>query len=149
MSTSWYEITYFPVVLITLFARRITPCFLRQRKHWGIENSLHWILDVAFREDESPMRKFNSPENFTMVRHVAFILLKQERTEKVGIQAKRMKAARDRDYVPSPFCLKYDCPISCLTELNFPHAERIITTVSHKCKSFKKLTLFRNPFDAL
>lgn len=47
------------------------------RKHWGIENSLHWILDVAFREDESRMRKLNSPENFAMVRHVAHVLLKQ------------------------------------------------------------------------
>lgn len=69
------------------------------RKHWGIENSMHWILDVAFREDESRIRKLNSPENFAMVRHVAHILLKQERTEKVGIQAKRMKAAWDRDYL--------------------------------------------------
>lgn len=69
------------------------------RKHWGIENSLHWILDVAFREDESRMRKLNSPENFAMVRHVAHVLLKQEHTEKVGIQAKRMKAAWDRDYL--------------------------------------------------
>lgn len=69
------------------------------RKHWSIENSLHWILDIAFREDESRMRKLNSPENFAMVRHVAHILLKQEQTEKVGIQAKRMKAAWDRDYL--------------------------------------------------
>lgn len=69
------------------------------RKHWGIENSLHWVLDVAFREDESRMRKLNSPENFAMVRHVAYVLLKQERSEKVGIKAKRMKAAWDRDYL--------------------------------------------------
>ncbi len=69
------------------------------RKHWGIENSLHWVLDIAFREDESRMRKLNSPENFAMVRHVAHVLLKQEKTEKVGIKAKRMKAAWDRDYL--------------------------------------------------
>lgn len=69
------------------------------RKHWGIENSLHWILDIAFREDESRMRKLNSPENFAMVRHVAHVLLKQEHSEKVGIKAKRMKAAWDRDYL--------------------------------------------------
>ncbi len=69
------------------------------RQHWGIENSLHWVLDIAFREDESRMRKLNSPENFAMVRHVAYVLLKQERSEKVGIKAKRMKAAWDHDYL--------------------------------------------------
>ncbi len=69
------------------------------RKHWGIENSSHWVLDIAFREDESRMRKLNSPENFAMVRHVAHLLLKQEQSEKVGIKAKRMKAAWDRDYL--------------------------------------------------
>ena len=69
------------------------------RKHWSIENSLHWVLDIAFREDESRMRKLNSPENFAMVRHIAYVLLKQEQREKVGIKAKRMKAAWDRDYL--------------------------------------------------
>lgn len=69
------------------------------RKHWAIENSLHWVLDIAFREDESRMRKWNSPENFAMVRHVAYVLLKQERSAKVGIKAKRMKAAWDREYL--------------------------------------------------
>lgn len=69
------------------------------RKHWRIENSLHWVLDIAFREDESRMRQGNSAENFAMVRHVALALLGQEHTEKVGIKAKRMKAAWDRDYL--------------------------------------------------
>lgn len=69
------------------------------RQHWGIENNLHWVLDIAFREDESRMRQGNSPENFAMVRHVAYILLKQERSEKIGIKAKRLKAACDRDYL--------------------------------------------------
>jgi predicted transposase YbfD/YdcC len=69
------------------------------RKHWRIENSLHWGLDIAFREDESRMRKGNRPENFAVVRHVALALLKQEQSEKVGIKAKRMKAAWDRDYL--------------------------------------------------
>lgn len=69
------------------------------RHHWGIENGLHWILDIAFREDESRMRKLNSPENFAMVRHVAHILLKQETSAKIGVKAKRLKAACDRDYL--------------------------------------------------
>jgi len=77
-------------------ARRMLNCV---RQHWGIENRLHWVLDIAFREDESRMRKGNSPENFAMVRHIALALLKQERSEKVGIKAKRLKAACDRDYL--------------------------------------------------
>lgn len=81
---------------LTNDARRILQGI---RQHWGIENNLHWILDIAFREDESRMRKLNSPENFAMVRHVAHVLLKQEQSEKVGIKAKRMKAAWDRDYL--------------------------------------------------
>ena len=69
------------------------------RQHWGIENNLHWVLDLAFREDESRMRKGNSPENFAMVRHVAYSLLKQDQSEKIGIKAKRLKAACDRTYL--------------------------------------------------
>ena len=77
-------------------ARRILKSV---RGHWGIENSLHWVLDMAFREDESRMRKLNSPENFAMVRQVALSLLKQEQSEKIGIKAKRLKAACDREYL--------------------------------------------------
>jgi predicted transposase YbfD/YdcC len=69
------------------------------RGHWGIENSLHWVLDVGFREDESRMRNQHSPENFALVRHIALNLLKQERSAKVGIKAKRLKAACDRSYL--------------------------------------------------
>lgn len=69
------------------------------RAHWGIENKLHWILDVAFREDESRLRKGNGPENFAMVRHMALSLLKQEQSAKIGVKAKRLKAAWDRNYL--------------------------------------------------
>jgi predicted transposase YbfD/YdcC len=63
------------------------------RGHWGIENGLHWVLDIAFREDESRVRKDHAPENFAVVRHMALNLLKQEHTANVGIKAKRLKAA--------------------------------------------------------
>ena len=43
------------------------------RSHWGIENSLHWVLDVAFREDDCRIRKDNAPQNFAVLRHIAVI----------------------------------------------------------------------------
>lgn len=69
------------------------------RSHWGVENSLHWVLDLAFREDESRIRKGNSPQNFAVLRHVALNLLKQEVTTKLGLKAKRLKAACSHAYL--------------------------------------------------
>ncbi len=69
------------------------------RKHWGIENSLHWVLDVAFREDESRIRKDHSPTNMAIIRHIALNLLKQEKTAKVGMKAKRLRAGWDDEYL--------------------------------------------------
>ncbi len=56
-----------------------------KRSHWKIENQLHWVLDIAFREDESRVRKDHSSENLAVLRHVALNLLKQEKTAKGGI----------------------------------------------------------------
>lgn len=69
------------------------------RKHWGIENSVHWILDIAFREDESRVRIGHAAENFAIIRHLVLNLLKQENTAKVGTKCKRLKAAWDNDYL--------------------------------------------------
>lgn len=69
------------------------------RSHWRIENSLHWVLDVVFREDDSRMRIGHSAHNFAIVRHLALNLLKHEHTLKAGTKAKRMKAAMDHDYL--------------------------------------------------
>jgi predicted transposase YbfD/YdcC len=69
------------------------------RDHWGIENGLHWVLGIAFREDDSWGRTDHAPENFAVLRHMALNLLKQEPTAQIGIQAKRLKAAWDRDYL--------------------------------------------------
>jgi predicted transposase YbfD/YdcC len=69
------------------------------RGHWGIENSLHWVLDLAFREDDSRIRKGHAPENMALVRHIALNLLKQERTTKLGVKAKRLKAGWDEAYL--------------------------------------------------
>jgi predicted transposase YbfD/YdcC len=68
------------------------------RGHWAIENSRHGVLDIAFREDESRIRKGNAPENFAMLRHIAVNLLKQERTHNHGVKAKRNRAGWDNGY---------------------------------------------------
>lgn len=69
------------------------------RSHWGIENSLHWVLDVAMGEDDSRVRKDHAPQNLGLLRRLALTLLKQETTAKVGVQAKRRKAGWDEDYL--------------------------------------------------
>jgi len=69
------------------------------RRHWGIENSLHWVLDVAFREDHNRTRKDHSTENFAVMRHIALNLLKAEKTIKVGIKGKRLKCGWNHDYL--------------------------------------------------
>ena len=75
-------------------------CLLKaMRNHWGIENSLHWVLDIAFREDESRIRKENIAENFAILRHIALNLIKQEKTTKASIKGKRLKAGWDNDYL--------------------------------------------------
>ena len=69
------------------------------RTHWSIENSLHWVLDVAFREDESRIRTGNAPTNFTVLRHIALSALNQEKNAKIGLKNKRLRAAWDDRYL--------------------------------------------------
>ena len=70
-----------------------------ERAHWGIENSLHWVLDIAFREDESRIRAGNAAENMNMARHIGVNLLKQEKSCKMGIASKRKKCGYDMAYL--------------------------------------------------
>jgi predicted transposase YbfD/YdcC len=69
------------------------------RSHWGIENSLHWCLDVAFHEDDCRIRTGYAPQNMVVLRHLALNLLTQESSAKVGKKAKRLKAGWDNDYL--------------------------------------------------
>ncbi|MBI1802415.1 MAG: ISAs1 family transposase [Chloroflexi bacterium] len=69
------------------------------RAHWSIENELHWVLDIAFREDESRLRKDHGPENFALLRHIALNLLKQDKSVALGLKGKRLKAAWDERYL--------------------------------------------------
>ncbi len=69
------------------------------RAHWGIENGLHWVLDVAFDEDASRARLDNSQATWVALRHLAVNLLKRDKALKVGVEAKRLRAGWDRDYL--------------------------------------------------
>ena len=69
------------------------------RAHWSIENSLHWSLDVTFREDQCRIRKDHAPQNMATLRQVSHNLLKRETSLKVGIQGKRLQAGWKEDYL--------------------------------------------------
>ena len=69
------------------------------RSHWTIENAVHWVLDIAFREDESRIRMGHGPENFAVLRHIALNLLRQEITFRGSIKSKRHRAGWNDSYL--------------------------------------------------
>jgi len=69
------------------------------RSHWAIENGLHWGLDVAMNQDQTRIRTGHAPENLAILHHIALNLLKQDRTEKLGIKNTRLAAGWDHDYL--------------------------------------------------
>jgi predicted transposase YbfD/YdcC len=69
------------------------------RQHWGIENKLHWVLDVGFGEDLDRKRAGHAAQNFSLLNRIALNMLKQETTFKRGIKGKRLKAAWNHPYL--------------------------------------------------
>ena len=69
------------------------------RGHWAVENQLHWQLDVSFGEDQRRIRKGHGAENFSRLCRVALNLLKQDRSVKIGVHGKRLKAGWDEHYL--------------------------------------------------
>ena len=69
------------------------------RAHWRIENSLHWVLDMAMREDESRIRTDHAPANMAVLRHIALNLIRGDKTRKVGVKISQHKAGRSTAYL--------------------------------------------------
>ena len=76
------------------------------RQHWGIENGLHWVLDVAFNEDRMRQRDRNGIENLALLNRLAVSLLRQDKTIKAGVKCKRKAAGWDDNYL---LHLLFDC----------------------------------------
>jgi len=84
---------------ISSFAGSAAKHLQAVRHHWHIENCLHWVLDIAFREDAARLRNGHGAQNFAVLRHIALNLLKRETSVKVGIKAKRLQAGWDNRYL--------------------------------------------------
>ncbi len=77
------------------------------RAHWQIKNRLHWVLDMAFREDESRVRTADAAENLAVLRPLALNLLRRETSVKVGIKAKRPLCGWDQAYLRKSLSSEY------------------------------------------
>lgn len=77
----------------------VEPFARAVRSHWGVENKLHWVMDVCFREDQSRARAGYAAENLATLRRLALNLLKREKTKKRGIKGKQLNAGWDNAYL--------------------------------------------------
>ena len=93
------EITTCDRYYISSIEHRADRLLAASRAHWHIENRLHWCLDVAFNEDKSRVRRGDGQANLVILRKLALTLLRREKTLKVGLKAKRLRAGWDQDYL--------------------------------------------------
>ena len=77
----------------------VKTCVAIVKGPWAIENELHWQLDGTFREDHGRIRKGNADANVSILRRIALMLLKNEKTAKFGVKNKRLSAGWDEDYL--------------------------------------------------
>jgi predicted transposase YbfD/YdcC len=89
------EIRYF----LSSFSGEVSWLAQAIRRHWSIENSLHWVLDVTFREDDSRLRDPTAARNFALLRKMALNLVSRDRSTTTSLRAKRKKAAWDDHYM--------------------------------------------------
>lgn len=89
------EVRYY----IMSFKSDVTRFAEAVRGHWGIENALHWVMDVTFREDESRIKKDHGGENVSWLRRLAITLIKNENSLKDSIRSKRIRAGYDTSYL--------------------------------------------------
>jgi predicted transposase YbfD/YdcC len=94
------EVRYF-ITSLTCDARTMLQAI---RTHWHIENSLHWVLDIAFQEDDSRLRREHAPQNMALLRHIALNMLKRETSLKIGVKARRKRAGWDDTYLLKVLC---------------------------------------------
>ena len=80
--------------------RRVVDRVIESIGHWGVENGLHWVMDMVFRDDECRIRKDNAPANFTTIKHIALNLLRNAKG-KDSLRLRRKVAAWDDDFLAS------------------------------------------------
>ena len=95
----WNKTTFEVQFYLTSCAPKASHLAQVIRSHWGIENQLHWVLDVVFAEDASRIRKGNRPRNFSLLRRWALNLLSRERTYQKSLKLKRYRASMDNGYL--------------------------------------------------
>ena len=71
------------------------------RRHWGIESTLHWVLDMAFREDDARHRARNTAQNMATLRHFALNVIRRDKARKLGVANSRKRAGWDLNYLVS------------------------------------------------
>jgi predicted transposase YbfD/YdcC len=95
----WKETTREVMFYLSSLAANAVVIGRAIRTHWGIENQLHWVLELTFGEDDSRIRNLNGPENFSLLRRMAISLLNQETSTKRSLRQKMKRASMNTNYM--------------------------------------------------